>query len=240
MKRTALLSVLLAISGCAALNSGHYQTDVQRTVQAVPSGKALLVVPLMGDTLYIHTIGITIFGNSTAKLKTPDFGINNYVAGIIKTEAGKYNKFDIKTLSQKELKRLNTEMSPENPIKTSRLLDLAKLQNTPYLLVIRDRGPGLAGYGVSTRGIFDHHWSTIVCMEKMTLYNVSNGHQLVSTVAIKQLKMPLNSMPEKPKGYTKEKLSATEKEILVLAKKATEDNLQQLGLIGYFASHTGK
>lgn len=126
MKRLPFVFVLLSLAGCAALNSGHYATDVQRKVMAIPDGQTLFVVSAMGDTLSFKAIGITVFGNSLHHVKAPDLGINESVERIATTEIGKYKKFKIETPSPARLHELQADVPHDRVPNVGPILNMAR------------------------------------------------------------------------------------------------------------------
>ena len=99
---------------------------------------------------------------------------------------------------------------------------------------------GLFGYGANIKKSLFERSSEIYCVERMAIYNVSSGIELGNTVALKSFRVPLNAIPGNPNRLSEKTFENIEKEVLSLAREATEDNLQQFGLTGYFASHPGR
>lgn len=247
LKRLTAVPILLILAGCAAVNSGHYPTDFQKRVMAIPSGHKLLLVPLMGDTLYLHFLGVDVFETPVSKLKTHNISLNHLVVNIVQRDIRKDGKFRIKLLSAQTSHRLNAKKAPDEAPNISKLLALAKLRHTPYLMVVWAGGTyspffgkssGPFGYGANIQNSVFQQSSEIYCVERMAIYYVASGRELGTAVAIKTLQVPLNSIPANSEHVSEKTFENIEKVVLNLAKKATEDNLRQFGLIGYFVTHS--
>ena len=121
-----LLSVLLTLAGCDALNIKRSvaEDDVRLT-------KHIGVVSMLGDTFYGVSIGMTAFNNEYFSAPVPDWKINEY-ATIKALEALKLNnKFQADALDISGL-----DSNQINLKNDSLLWDRAKLQGFEKLVVI--------------------------------------------------------------------------------------------------------
>lgn len=244
MKRLLFFFVLLPLAGCAALNSGHYPTDVQRKVMAIPDGKTLFVVPVMGDTLRFQTIGMTIFGNSVDYVKAPDLGISQSVERVVTVEIERYKKFQIETPSPATLRALQAHVPLDRPPNVDEMLILARKRHAAYLMVIWAGGSlppllgksnGGVGYGVEMKKIFNQSRDQVYCVERMAIYDVSDGKSVGNLVAVEQGKVTTSYDEKKPSKMPPQKLAKIKAQVLSFAEEATEANLEAFGLAGYFA-----
>jgi hypothetical protein len=229
------LASLLLLSGCAALVSGHYPTDLQKRIDTLPSGQKMLVIPLLGNQFWIFTKGFTIFNNSN-KMRTVDWAVNREIAQAVQKNIAVSHKFIVLTPSKDTIRRLQDQLSHGMP-KRSDLLELAHRHGATLLLTITHPGPYPSYPGYS----FDQNhlaftglgYGKFYVSITMKLYHVPSGEEIVSTEESMSSKRFRKYWPRDPNKWTGTTLSLAEKEIKRLLPKVIHNALLTMGFIPY-------
>lgn len=225
----------LLLGGCAALNSGHYPTDMQRRVYALAPHQKILATSSLGDDFLISTEGLTAFNDSYHK-KTVHWNINKKIVNQIIQKINSVGKFTVYTTTNTEATQLENT-SPNSKSALPELLQLAKKANASLLLRIVPESliGGQLSYGYSQQHMTFTHiaFGNFYLVIVMNLYSVSSGKLIASAEEKKQSKEYHKDWARDPNKWSRKTLSLAKKEITSAVPKIVNSGLLDIGLLQY-------
>lgn len=221
------------LGGCAALDSGHYPTDMQRRVYALAAHQKILAVSSLGNDFLVSTGGLTVFNDSSNK-KTVHWNINKKIVSQISQKINSAGKFTLSTLGGIEASQSQDTLSE---ITLSDLLELAKKANASLLLRIVPESliGGQLSYGYSQQHLTFTNiaYGDFYLVVVMKLYSVSSGKLIASVEEKKQSKRYHKDWKRDPNKWSHNTLALAKKEITNAVPKIVNSGLLDIGLLQY-------